>query len=85
MTRCVVDKGSMASETLAAQRAGVIMFSIMCVALVATQLNYLVVGNAHMIVVLAPMALCALLNGTVPALPWGDRGLASSFMPQPAA
>ena len=69
--------GIMASETLAAQRAGVIMFTIMCVAMVATQLNYLVVGNAHMIVVLAPMALCALLNGTVSAFAIGaTAGLA---------
>ena len=37
---------------------------VLCVAMVSTQLNYVVVGHAHAIVVLAPIAACALLYGT---------------------
>ena len=44
---------------------GLFMLSVMCVAMVATQLSYVVVGNAHMMCVLAPVAATSLLFGTV--------------------
>ena len=64
-------KGIGESETKAARIAGIVMLTIMSVAMVATQLNYAVVGDAHMIIALAPIALCALVHGTIPALMMG--------------
>ncbi|MBP3893277.1 MAG: SpoIIE family protein phosphatase [Atopobiaceae bacterium] len=57
----------MASADGRARVAGLTILAIACVAMVATQLNYLIVGDAHMIVVLAPITACALLFGPVPA------------------
>ena len=60
-----------------ARAAGITALSIACVAMVATQLNYVVVGDAHMILVLAPITACALLYGAVPATAVGaTAGLA---------
>lgn len=44
---------------------------VACLTMVATQLNYVVVADAHMIVALAPLAACALLYGTIPAVVTG--------------
>ena len=60
-----------------ARAAGITALSMACVAMVATQLNYVVVGDAHMILVLAPITACALLYGAVPATAVGaTAGLA---------
>lgn len=64
-------KGIGADETMAARIAGIVMLTIMSVAMVATQLNYTVVGDAHMINALAPIAICALVHGTIPAFLMG--------------
>ena len=57
-----------ATSSKEAQVAGIVALTIVCVSMVATQLNYVVVGDAHMIVVLAPITLCALLHGPLAAL-----------------
>ena len=70
-------RGLAADETRGAYIAGIVMLNIMCVAMVATQLNYVVVGDVHMILVLAPIVGVALFYGPrVAALTGGIAGLA---------
>ena len=70
-------RGLAADETRGAYIAGIVMLNIMCVAMVATQLNYVVVGDVHMILVLAPIVGAALFYGPrVAALTGGIAGLA---------
>ena len=61
-------QGLMYDSSPASRKAGIGALAIAAVAMVATQLNYIVVGHAHMIAVLAPIAACALLYGPVVAL-----------------
>ena len=42
---------------------GIVAACMLCMTMVATQLSYIVVGHAHVIVVLAPLAACALIYG----------------------
>ena len=60
-------RGVMADADARIRLAGIIVLAITAVTMVATQLNYLVVGDAHVIQVLAPITACALLYGTIPA------------------
>ena len=77
LARLVRWHGLLTHATRGARIAGITALSIACVAMVATQLNYVVVGDAHMIVVLAPITACALLYGAVPATAVGaTAGLA---------
>ena len=64
-------RGLTESADRRARAAGLTILAIACVALVATQLNYLVVGDAHMIIVLAPITVCALLYGPLAACATG--------------
>ena len=45
------------------RRLGVAVTCVLCVTMVATQLNYMIVGHAHAMLVLAPIATCALAYG----------------------
>ena len=56
-------RGLMSESDHASRVAALIMLTIGSVALVATQLSYVVVGDAHMMCVLAPITAVALLYG----------------------
>ena len=43
---------------------GLFAATVLCVAMVATQFNYMVLGHAHVMLVLAPIAACSLIYGT---------------------
>lgn len=64
-------RGAMSDASKAVRRAGLSLLVIASISMVATQLNYVVVGNAHLMVVLAPIAICAYLYGTIPAVVTG--------------
>ncbi len=49
------------------RNAAIGLLALLSCAMVATQTNYFVLGNAHVIAVLAPIASCALLYGPMPA------------------
>ena len=55
--------GLLAGAEPAVRRATLTLLALLSAAMVATQTNYFVVGDAHMIAVLAPIAACALLMG----------------------
>ena len=55
--------GLLADTEPAVRRATLTVLALLSAAMVATQTNYFVVGDAHMIAVLAPIAACALLMG----------------------
>ena len=56
-------RGIMADMTGAARMASVALLILLACAMVATQTNYFVIGNTHLIAVLAPIATSALLFG----------------------
>lgn len=79
-------RGAMAWADPQIQRVGIGAACVLCVAMVATQLNYIVVGYAHVILILAPLASCALAYGALPAcLLGGIAGLTellhATFLP----
>ena len=70
-------RGLLGQEPRSSRIAGITMLALACIAMVAMQLNYVVVGDAHMMVVLAPVCVCALLYGPLVACVTGGlAGLA---------
>ena len=70
-------RGLMADADRPTRAAALSMLAVACVAMVATQLSYLVVGDAHMVCVLAPVTAAALLFGPrAGAVVGGVAGLA---------
>lgn len=56
-------RGLLSDSNPTVRRAIVSLLALMSAAMVATQTNYFVVGDAHLIAVLAPITACALLTG----------------------
>ena len=70
-------RGIAADESRGARIAGIVVLNIACVAMVATQLNYVVVADIHVIAVLAPIVSAALIYGPqVAMITGGVAGLA---------
>lgn len=61
-------QGLMTTDDHTVRRATVAVLALLSAAMVATQTNYFVVGDAHVINVLAPIAACALLAGPKAAM-----------------
>ena len=60
-------RGLLSSADNRLRKTALVVLAITCVTMVATQLNYVVIGDAHMIVALAPITAGALLYGPLPA------------------
>lgn len=56
-------RGLMADSNALVRRAASALLALLSCAMVATQTNYFVVGDAHLIAVLAPITACAVLLG----------------------
>lgn len=65
--RLISWRGNLDKELDVARVAGIALLAILSCTMVATQTNYFVVGNAHLIAVLAPITACAFLYGPLPA------------------
>ena len=61
--RLISWRGLMADDDQMVRKTVIAILALLSAAMVATQTNYFVVGDAHLIAVLAPITACALLAG----------------------
>ena len=79
-------RGIMEGSDMAVRRVTASLLALLSAAMVATQTNYFVVGDAHLIAVLAPITACAFLLGpkvslTVGAIVGATEWLHATFLP----
>ena len=73
-------RGIMADDKPIVRKSVIALLALLACAMVATQTNYFVIGDAHLIAILAPITSCALLAGPLAATLVGALGGAAEWL-----